>query len=358
MQVALIGLTQSGKTTLFSAITEGHVHAGAGAAHIADKEIVKVPDERLAVLSDIYKPKKTTNATIEFLDLPGLDFTSESGRQEARRIIANARQSDMLVVIVRDFTNESVASYRGRIKPDVDIEELKGELVLADLELVANRIDRLEKSISKPSKVQETDKRELALMQKCREKLEELQPLSEAIDNPEEEKLVRSFGFLTLKPMCIVLNVNEDKLDKAVELPAEQKGEDAVVMSAKLEAELAALDAEERAVFLEDMGINEIARDRLIKMCYQKLRMVSFLTVGPDEVRAWTIPADCHAVEAAGEIHSDIQRGFIRAETVSYDDFIAAAGDMKAAKAAGKVRLEGKTYPVQDGDIINFRFNV
>ena len=357
MQVALVGLSQSGKSSLFSAVTGGHVHAGAGAAHQADKAVVQVPDERLAVLSDMYKRKKTIHATIEFLDLPGLSFVDEPGKGESRRIIAQARQADMLVVVVRCFESDSVAKYDGRIDPAGDLEIIKTEMLFADLEQVVSRIGKLEKSIHKPVKTQEQDKRELALMRKCNEKLENEKPLTGVTENPEEQKMLRSFGFLTLKPMCVVPNVNEDKINQPVDITDEQAGGQVLPLSATLEADLAALDDEERDEFLEEMGVQEIARDRLIKTCYETLKLVSFLTVGPDEVRAWTVPANCPAVEAAGEVHSDIQRGFIRAETVSYDDLMAA-GDMKAAKAAGKTRLEGKTYQVQDGDIINFRFNV
>jgi hypothetical protein len=357
MQVALIGLSQSGKSSLFSAITEGHTHSDAGLSHQIDKAIVKVPDHRVDQLTQIYKPKKHTYATIEFLDLPGLSFLEESTRHEARRIVAQARQAAMLVVVVRAFQNDSVACYRDRMDPVKDLEELHSELFFADLEMVVNRIDRLEKQIQKPIKSTDQDKRELALMQRCSEALENMRPLSEVIDNEEEEKIVRSFGFLSLKPMRVVVNTNEDKLADTCPVTAEQAGGEPILLSARLEAELAELDESEREEFLKDMHVTEIARDRLIQMCYRTLNLISFLTVGEDEVRAWTISAGCPAVEAAGEIHSDIERGFIRAETVSYDDFMAA-GDMKGVKAAGKARLEGKTYLVQDGDIINFRFNV
>ena len=228
---------------------------------------------------------------------------------------------------------------------------------MADLELVTNRIGKLEISITKPTPHQEQDKAELILMRKCHDAIENVQPLSSAIQSPEQEKFLRSFGFLSLKPVQVVVNVDEDDISQPPTVSSEDLGGPALYLCAKLEAELAGLDPEERGVFLEDMGITEIARDKLIHTCYQTLDLISFLTIGKDEVRAWTIPAGCQALEAAGQIHSDIQRGFIRAETVPYDDFIAA-GDMKGAKAAGKVRLEGKTYPVKDGDIINFRFNV
>ena len=357
MQVALVGLSQSGKSTLFRAITEGQAHASASGVGQVDKVVVKVPDERLEFLSGIYKPKKTTHATIEFLDLPGFSFADESHCHEARRLIAEARQVEMLVMVVCGFSSPNVAAYRDRVDPAADLEELKSEFLLADLELVAARTKKLEVAISKPSKTQDDHKRELTLLQRCNEVIENLKPISEAINTLEDEKLLRSFGFLTLKPICIVLNVAEEKMNESSVLSSEMAGGEVLALSATLEAELAALKAEERWEFLTDMGLEEIARDRLVRLCYQTLNLVSFLTVGADEVRAWTVPADCHAVEAAGQVHSDIQRGFIRAETVAYSDF-QAVGDMKGAKAAGKIRLEGKTYPVQDGDIINFRFNV
>jgi|GEM_PF-24338 len=357
MQIALVGLTQSGKSSLFTALTGGHVHSQSGSAHQADKAVVKVPDHRLEVLTDIYKPKKMTPATIEFLDLPGLSFLDEPSRHDARRVIAQTRQYDMLVLVVRNFENEAVAKYRDRIDPAGDVDELRTELFLADLESVANRIEKLEKAITKPTKTQKDDKHELELMRRYSDTLENLKPLSDVIGSPEEEKFVRSFGFLTMKPVLVVLNVNEDKVNFPSSLTNEQACGEVLVLSASLEADLVVLDPDERSVFLEDMGLKEIARDRLIRMCYRTVNLISFLTVGSDEVRAWTVSSDCPAVEAAGAIHTDIQRGFIRAETISFDDF-AAAGDMKAARAAGKVRLEGKQYPVQDGDIINFRFNV
>ena len=357
MQVALTGLAQSGISTLFAAVAEGHVHAAAGAAHQVDQAVVKVPDERIDKLSAIYKPKKTTHATIEFLALPGLSFADEPGRHEARRIIAQARQADMLVMVLRDFHSESVAAYRNRVDPARDFEELKNELLLADLELVANRIEKLEKAITKPTTHVEQQKRELALLQRCSEALEDVQGLSGVIESDEQEKALRSFGFLSLKPICVVVNVDEDAVGRPAAISAETTGAEVLVVSAALEAELAALAPSERREFLEEMALEEIARDRLVHTCFRSLSLISFLTIGADEVRAWPVSANCSAVEAAGAVHSDIQRGFIRAETVHWSDF-EAAGDMKAAKAAGKVRLEGKHYQVQDGDIINFRFNV
>ena len=352
-----MGLSQCGKSTLFSGLRGVLLDNTGGGASQVEQAVIKVPDTRLDVLTKIYQPKKTTPATIDFLDMPGLSFAEESHRQEARRLIAQARQVDMLVLVLCDFASDSVAAYRNRVDPAADLEELRNECLLADLEQIENRIAKLEASKNKPSKTQDADKKELALLLKCREAIEAEQPLSSIIDKEEDEKAIRSFGFLTLKPFLVVANVSEDNVNSGSSLSEEKAGGAVLSLCATLEAELAVLDDDDRAAFMEDMGLKEIARDRLIRQCYLTSKLFSFLTVGPDEVRAWTVPANCPAVEAAGEIHSDIQRGFIRAEVVAYDDLMAT-GDMKAAKAAGKTRLEGKTYPVQDGDIINFRFNV
>lgn len=357
MEVALIGMSQSGKSTLFAAVTEGRISPQAQLAHQAERVVVQVPDERVDKLAAICRPKKTTYATINFVDLPGFDFREESTRHEARRLIAQARQANLLVVVLRAFADETVPAYRDRIDPAADLTELHGELIWADLELVANRIEKLKTSITKPTPHVEQDKRELELMQRCQEALENERPLSGVIESPEQEKLVRSFGFLTLKPLLLVMNISEDQLDQPPAPPAGANPAETLALSAKLEAELAGLEPAERAEFMTDLGLDDLAKDRLLRRCYESLNLVSFLTYGPDEVRAWSIPRDCAAVEAAGLIHSDIQRGFIRAETVGWSDF-EAAGDFKAAKAAGKFRLEGKQYPVQDGDIITFRFNV
>jgi len=349
-------MSQSGKSTLFEAVTEGKGAAHAGGHH-AGRAVVSVPDDRVEKLAQVYVPKKKTHATIEFLDLAGLDFTTEPGRHESRRVVAAARQAALLVLVARAFQDDSVMAYRDRIDPKRDLEELKEELLLADLEQVANRIEKLEKQINKPTPQAQLDKKELELMRRCHDALESLAPIKDAIQSLEEEKLVRSFGFLTLKPLVVVWNVIEDAVGTEAGVTETEAGGPVLVLSAKLEAELAALTEQERGAFMEELGVTEPAKDRLIRTCYQSMHLISFLTYGADEVRAWTIPAGCPAVEAAHEIHSDIARGFIRAETVAWDDYAAAGYDMKAVKAAGKARLEGKTYEVQDGDLITFRFN-
>jgi len=353
MRIALIGPPMSGKSALFRAIT-GHTesaHHGIG----EQLGVVKVPDQRLDWLEKLYKPKKYTEATIDCLDVPG--FSHETSQQQAdfRRSLPNIRQSDALVAVVRAFENPSVPPYRNRVNARADLEELAAELLFCDLETVTTRIERLQASLKKP-KSHEQDKRELELMERCRAALENEQPISSAIHSDEERKLLGSFALLTELPLVVVINVNE--VQASAPPPFEYPNACATIaLCADTEEQIAQLDPADRQAFLEDLGVREPARDRLVHACYDAVGLISFLTVGEDEVRAWSILRGNDAVTAAGKIHTDIARGFIRAETVAFDD-LNAAGDMKAAKAAGKVRLEGKTYVVQDGDVINFRFNV
>lgn len=354
MKVALIGLPFSGKTTLFSAITgQEPSPAQMGQEQMA---VVKVPDPRLHVLAEMYGRKRVVPATLDFVDVPGASLTTPHGQAEFRHHAANMRTCDALVLVLRQFESDAVPPYRDRIDPAGDLQELRTELVFADLEVATNRIDRLAKQVAKPTPTQEHDRRDLALLERCQEALENERPISSVIKNDEERALVSSYAFLTQKPLVVVLNVSESDLGKPVSLPCEES-EVVLALSAEIEAEIAQLDEADRPEFMADLGITEPARDCLVRGCYEALGLISFLTIGDEEVRAWPIPAGTTAVKAAGKVHTDIARGFIRAETVTYDD-LTAAGDMKAAKAAGKVRQEGKTYVVQDGDVVLFRFNV
>lgn len=357
MRVCLIGPVQSGKSSLFSAVVE----AGGSNVDISRPDqphmaMVKVPDERLVWLSDFYKPKKTTPAELELLDLPGFDLTDEAGRTRSKAHWPAMRQSDMLVFVVRSFKNDSVAAYRDRINPLSDVEELRAEMLFADLEQVTSRIEKLEVSTKKPTPKRDEQLRELELMKRMLAALENDKPISTVFSNDTEEKLVKSFGFLSQKPALVVVNCGEDQA--AEDSSEELAGLPTLKLSAQIEQEIAQLPAEDRGEFMKDLGLSASASDRFVRACYLGMNLVSFLTAGDDECRAWTITKGDDAVEAASKIHSDIARGFIRAETVAYDDFKAASGSMKDVKAAGKLRLEGKTYVVQDGDIINFRFNV
>jgi GTP-binding protein YchF len=356
MKVALLGLLQSGKSTILAALS-GKAIPPVGATAV-EEAIVPVPDERLDWLTQYYKPKKTTYATIDCLDLPGFNFTDEHGRAAARRLINQIRTVDLLVLVVRAFENPAVPAYRNSVNPAGDLAQLQTELLLADLELVATRIEKLEKQIYKPAKTQAHDKAELALQKKLQEAIESEKPISSAIENDAEREMIKSLGFLTLKPIAVAVNVGEAHLDEKFDFTDCIGGAVPVIaICAKLEYELAQLDADSRVEFMADLGITEPAAGKFVKSCYSALGLVSFLTVVSDELRAWPIKQGTVAVDAAGKVHSDIKRGFIRAETFSFDD-LKALGSEKALKAAGKIRLEGKDYVVQDGDVINFRFNV
>ena len=352
MRVALVGPPQSGKSTLFAAIAEaGGSHVDVSRPDQPHLAVVKVPDSRVDWLADQYVTTKRVYAELEFLDLPGFDLSDSSGRTRSKTHWPSMRQSDMILFVVRIFTDETTAAYRDRCDPAADVAELRDEMLFADLEQVTARIEKLEQAIKKPTPKRDEQQRELALMQKLREALENEQPVADVITNDTDDKLIRSFGLLSRKPTLTVINCDEDQLAVAPE------ADDMVRLSARIEREIAELDLEDRELFLADLGIEEVAKDRLIRACYLRVDLVSFLTHGDDECRAWTIPAGTDAVTAAGKIHSDIARGFIRAETVAFEDLRAASNE-KGARAAGKIRLEGKTYIVQDGDVINFRFNV
>ena len=356
MKAALLGLPQSGKSTIFSAIS-GKAIPPAGLSAI-EEAIVPVPDERLLWLEKMYKPRKRVHATVDVLDLPGFNFVEEHGRAAARRLIGQVRAVDMLVLVIRAFEDRSVPPYRQTVDPKRDLAELRTELLLSDLELVTVRVEKLEKQVLKPTRTQAQDKAELALYKRLGEVIEAEKPISSAIQNEEELATVKSLGFLTLKPLAVVINMGENELDKSSEV-ADMASDSVpvVTMCAKLEHELAQLDEDSRGAFMSDLGIEESAAEKFVTVCYSALGLISFLTHGTDEVRAWPIRKGTVALDAAGKVHSDIKRGFIRAETMAYDD-LYDLGDEKAVKAAGKMRLEGKEYVVKDGDIINFRFNV
>jgi len=356
LRAALVGLLQSGKSTILSAIS-GKAIPPPGSIAI-EEAIVPVPDERLDWLTEYYKPKKTTYATIDCLDLPGLNFTDEHGRAAARRLINQIRTVDLLVLVVRAFENPAVPPYRNTVNPAGDLTELKTELLLADLELVATRIEKLEKQVHKPTKTQVHDKAELALQKKLQDAIESEQPISSAIETDAEREMIKSLGFLTLKPMSVAVNIGENRLDEKFDFSGViDSSVPVITICAKLEHELSQLDTESRAEFIADLGITESAASKFVKSCYSALGLISFLTVVSDELRAWPIKQGTAALDAAGKVHTDIKRGFIRAETFAFDD-LKAIGSEKALKAAGKIRLEGKDYVVRDGDIINFRFNV
>ncbi len=353
MKAAIVGLPQSGKSTLFSAITG--VAVDPYAAPEARQAVVRVPDSRLDHLAKMYRPKKVTEATIDFVDVPGCSLDDAKGQSEWRRLLPAVRLADLLVVVVRDFENAGVPAYRDRVDADADFAAVWEEALFADLETVTTRVERLEAALKKPTKTHEAEKHELALLSRCRAALEADTPLSTVLTHEEDRRRLSSFSFLTQKPLIGVRNVCDDSVAELTEWSVPHAVETSS-LGAQIEAEIAALDPSDRAAFMADLGLKGSAGEQLIQACYRAGGLISFLTVGPDECRAWTIPKGSTAVEAAGKIHTDFARGFIRAETVAYDDLVAET-DMKGAKAAGKVRKEGKTYVVQDGDIMNILAN-
>ena len=356
MKVALLGLLQSGKSTILASLSDKAIPP-VGSTTI-EEAMVPVPDTRLDWLTELYKPKKTVYATIDCLDLPGFNFTDEHTRAAARRLINQIRTSDLFVLVVRAFENPAVPSYRNSVNPARDLAELQTELLLADLELVTTRIERLEKQANKPTRTQPQDKAELALQKKLEEAIESEKPISSAIETEAQRQMVKSLGFLTLKPIVVVVNVGEDQLGEKFDFSGVVDDSTPVItICAKLEYELAQLDADSRREFMADLGITESAASKFVNSCYSAPGLISFLTVRSDELRAWPIKQGTVALDAAGKVHTDMKRGFIRAETFSFDD-LKELGTEKAVRSAGKIRLEGKDYVVQDGDIINFRFNV
>ena len=356
MKVALLGLLQSGKSTILASLSDKAIPP-VGSTTI-EEAMVPVPDTRLDWLTELYKPKKTVYATIDCLDLPGFNFTDEHTRAAARRLINQIRTSDLFVLVVRAFENPAVPPYRNSVNPARDLAELQTELLLADLELVSTRIEKLEKQVNKPTRNQPQDKAELALQKKLEEAIESEKPISSAIETEAQRQMIKSLGFLTLKPIVVVVNVGEDQLGKKFDFSGVVDDSTSVItICAKLEYELAQLDADSRREFMADLGITESAASKFVNSCYSAPGLISFLTVRSDELRAWPIKQGTVALDAAGKVHTDMKRGFIRAETFSFDD-LKELGTEKAVRSAGKIRLEGKDYVVQDGDIINFRFNV
>ncbi|HBG25717.1 MAG: hypothetical protein A2Y10_20435 [Planctomycetes bacterium GWF2_41_51] len=351
MKTAFLGITSSGKSTLLAAVS-GRKMAQAGVSQI-EELVAKVPDERLDWLYNLYKPKKNVPATIDCLDLPGLSFADDHTRAAARRLLGNARTADLVVLVIRAFDNAGI-----KAEPLKELSDLMTEILLADLELVETRITNLEKQVTKPSKDQAKQKQELEIQLKLRKTIEAEKPLKTAIANDLELEIIKPLGFLTLKPMVVVFNTPESEPSQTFDTKGIIDSSIPVIsVCAEIEYEISQLDAESRAEFMKDLGLTESAANKLVRSCYSALGLINFFTVGEDENRAWSILAGTTALDAAGKIHSDIKRGFIRAETFSYDD-LKKYGDEKAVKAAGKFRLEGKNYIVQDGDIMNFRFNV
>jgi GTP-binding protein YchF len=364
MKLGIIGLPNAGKTTLFNALTGQKLETAAYANPISDKPnvgVVKVPDARVDRLSATFKPRKTTHAEIMCADITGFARGLSADKQKTS-LFNQVWDADALIHIVRAFEDDAVM-HEGAIDPLADAAALDLELIFHDLELVENRLERIEVSIKKG--IGADLKIEQQALMKCREVLEREEPLRQLPLSNEERAAIGSLQFASSLPVLVVLNVAEGELaGERTEAALRQlgdfyQGKEALVFSlcGKIEMELSQLAPDEAPLFLEDLGISEPALNLVVREAYELLGLISFFTVGEDEVRAWTIRKGDSAVRAAGRIHSDIERGFIRAETIGYDDFIAA-GDMSRARELGTLKLEGKDYVVADGDIINFRFNV
>lgn len=362
MKAGIIGLPLCGKTTLFNVLTGRHVQTGGYSAGTGPNiGVVKVPDERIDRLSEIFQPKKTTYASVEYVDVAGLSQGSMRDGGTGGQVLPHVRNVDVIIHVVRTFTNEHVPLPEDGLDPLRDIETLTLELMLADLGIVEKRIERLQADIQK--KGQKEKEHELCLMERLKDCLEQEQPLRHIAFSEEEQRLLRGYQFLTAKPLLVVLNIDEDEIQhseayREIVEHNTREGVPTILLSAEIESEIAQLeDTADIDAFMQDMGIAELSLTRLIRVSYELLGLISFFTVGADEVRAWTITRGTKAVQAAGVIHSDLERGFIRAEIISCTDFLKY-GSLANAKQDGVVRVEGKEYLVQDGDIINVRFNV
>ncbi len=363
LTAGIVGLPNVGKSTLFNAITK----AGALAANYPfatidpNVGIVEVPDSRLLKLEEMVQPKKTIPTTFEFTDIAGIVKGASKGEGLGNKFLSHIREVDAICQVVRAFDDENVTHVSGRVNPLDDIEVINMELVLADLESVDKRLPKIEKMARQKDKTAEM---ELRILTAIKEALEDGKPVRSIDFNEDDQKWVNQAQLLTSKKMLYIANVGEDEIGdednekvKAIREYAENEDSEVIVISAKIEEEIATLDDEDKEMFLKDLGIEEPGLDRLIRTTYDLLGLSTYFTAGVQEVRAWTFRQGMTAPQCAGIIHTDFERGFIRAEVTSYDDYVEHGGE-NGAKEAGRQRLEGKDYIMQDGDIVHFRFNV
>ncbi|MEJ5240393.1 MAG: redox-regulated ATPase YchF [Anaerolineales bacterium] len=352
MKLGIIGLPQAGKTTLFNALTRGHapIKASSGKLEV-HTAVVDVPDERIDRLSAMFKPRKTIYAKVTYADIAGLEGSASKGGI-AGPLLNQLSQMDGFIHVVRCFEDENVPHPAGSVNPARDVESMLGELLLNDLVMVERKLERLDEERRKGGTDKALNERQTALFNRLHQALESGTPLRTLDLTAEETRELASFGLLTRKPILTVFNLGEGQSPPQLALD-----HPSIALQGKLEMELAQLPPEDAALFMAEYGIQELGLSRVIRLSYELLQLQSFFTVGEDEVRAWTVRRGATAWEAAGAIHTDLQRGFVRAEVVAYEDLIAL-GSLAEARARGKLRLEGKDYPVKDGDIIHIRFNI
>ena len=366
MQIAIVGLAGAGKTTVFNTLTRGHAETGGYGGLQLNVGVVKVPDERLGRLAEIFHPKKVVQADVTYVDLPAPPASSEGriGTEELpAEHLARLREAEALVHVVRAWDDASHPHPAGSVDPARDLEALDLEVILADLALVDRRLERLRSTgrHGTPSE-REANEREEAILARLKVALEAGRPIRDEPLEPDEELALRGFRFLSQKPVLVLLNVGEDGIPGAGALTERiAAGYDhrhtlVDALSARIEAELGELEPDEAAAFMIELGLPESSLDRVIRLSYRLLGLISFLTAGPDEVRAWPIPGGSTAVDAAGAIHTDLARGFIRAEVVPYEDLLAL-GSTAEARRHGRLRSEGKSYEVRDGDVIEILFS-
>lgn len=363
LTAGIVGLPNVGKSTLFNAITKKSILMANYPFATIDPNVgvVIVPDERIDVLKDMYNPERVIPTTYEFTDIAGLVKGASNGEGLGNKFLSHIREVDAVVEVVRCFDDENIIHVDGSVDPIRDIEVINVELVLSDLEIVTSRINKIgKKAMTTKNK---DDVKEIELLERIKEALESNIPVRKLGLDEEEKKLISSFNLITLKPIIYALNVEDSDINtgndytKLVEDYAKKEGSETAIICAKLESELSELDEEEKKLFLDDLGIKESGVERLINKTYDLLGLATFFTVGKDEVRAWTFKKGSKAPECAGIIHSDFEKGFIKAEVMSYSDLVNAGSELKV-REFGKARIEGKEYIMQDGDICHFRFNV